>query len=269
MPNVLWPIFRQNRHLLHGLPTLGAAVIQQWARNQYGVRVFLMVVPHTFGRHLGFKPHLHILVSVGGLSESDGKWVATLDFDKRALMHMWRYAVITYLRLALKAQVLTSDLGADDLRRVFTTQYERWWNIDIAAFRSKSHFLHYSGRYIRRPPIAQRRFVKITDREVQFWTKDLKEKRHVITQYSTEEFVALLAEHVPERYRHAIRYFGLLAPGSKGRTYYGLFVLLGQKKLDRPKRLPWAESLRKDFGVNPLIDSRGQPMSWVRRQKLI
>ena len=31
MPDVLWPIFRQNRQLLHDLPALAAAVIQQWA----------------------------------------------------------------------------------------------------------------------------------------------------------------------------------------------------------------------------------------------
>jgi len=47
MPSVLWPILRQNRHLLHGLPALGAAVIQQWVRNRDGVRVLLLVVPHT------------------------------------------------------------------------------------------------------------------------------------------------------------------------------------------------------------------------------
>jgi len=35
-PDVLWPIFRQNRHLLHDLPTIGAEVIQQWARDRYG-----------------------------------------------------------------------------------------------------------------------------------------------------------------------------------------------------------------------------------------
>ena len=125
--------------------------------------------------------------------------------------------------------------------------------------------MRYAGRYIRRPPIAQHRFEKITEREVQFWRKDLKEKRRVLTRYSIEEFVATLAEHVPDRYRHAIRYFGLLAPGSKSRTSAALFVLLGQKKRPRPPRLSWRSSLRKDFGVDPLVDRRGQSMHWVGR----
>jgi hypothetical protein len=121
MPNVLWPIFKQNRHLLHDLPALGAAAIQQLARNQYGVRVPVMVVQHTFGRRLNFNPHLHILVSAGGLRESDSNWVPNLNFGKRALMHMWRYAVITYLRYALKMRLLNSELDEDQLRRVLTT----------------------------------------------------------------------------------------------------------------------------------------------------
>src|SRR5271165_7398314 len=107
MPDVLWPVFRPNRHLLRDLPTLGAAVIQQWAKLKYGVRVPIMVIPHTFGGRLNFNSHLHTLVSAGGLRESEGRWVNSLlfneDKDKGTRMRMWRFAVITYLRAALKA----------------------------------------------------------------------------------------------------------------------------------------------------------------------
>jgi hypothetical protein len=82
-----------------------------------------------------------------------------------------------------------------------------------------------------------------------------------------EGFVATLAEHVPDRYRHAIRYFGLLAPGSKARTSAAVFALLGQQKQLRPRRLGWAFLLRRDFGRDPLIDRRSQPMRWVGRLK--
>jgi len=128
-------------------------------------------------------------------------------------------------------------------------------------------FLRYAGRYVRRPPIAQYRFVKITDREVRFWSKDKILKRRVNISYTPEEFVATLAEHVPDRYRHAIHYFGLLAPGSKARTSAAVFALLGQQKRSRPRRLGWAFSLWRDFRRDPLIDRRGQPMRWLGRLK--
>jgi hypothetical protein len=267
MPDVLWPIFRQNRQLLHDLPALAAAVIQQWVKTRYGARVLIVVVPHTFGRHLNFNAHLHIMVSAGGLKESEGRWIAPLRFDKQKLMHMWRYAVITYLRAALKKSLLASKASPEELRVMLKAQYERWWNVYVDPIRSKWHFLRYAARYVRRPPIAQHRFTKITDREVEFLTKDLKEKRVVTTHYLIEEFVDALAAQVPDRYRHAMRYFGLLAPGTKRMTSAALFALLGQNKRPRPQRLSWRDSLRKYFGVDPLVDSRGQSMHWVRRLK--
>jgi len=132
---------------------------------------------------------------------------------------------------------------------------------------TKRHFLGYAARYARRPPIAQRRFVKVTEREVEFLTKDKKLHQEVTTRYSVEQFVALLAEQVPDRYRHAIRYFGLMAPGTKSRTWAALFVLLGQERRSRPRRLSWRNSLRRHFGVDPLVDRNGQPMKWDPTRK--
>ncbi len=253
MPDILWPLFRDNRHLLHDLPALAAAVIKQYLQIRHSVRGLVMVVPHTFGRRLNFNSHLHTLISAGGLRESDNSWVVVRVFNKEALMRMWRFAVITYLREALRVEVLKSELGSFTLRRVLTAQYERWWNIHVAHFTSKTQFLRYAGRYIRRLPIAQHRFVKITDREVQFLRKDLKLKKWVLTCYSMSDFVATLADHVPDRYRHAIRYFGLLAPGAKARTEAALFALLGQESRPARDASSWAASLHREFGRDPTL----------------
>ena len=266
MPDVLWPFFRRNRHLLHDLPRVGAAAIQHWVKVSFGVRVLIVVVPHTFGRSLNFHPHLHILVSAGGLHESKSSWIP-IAFDKATLMAVWRFGVINYLWEAAQAGVLESELSHEEVKAVLETQYRRQWIIHIAHFKSKRQFLRYAGRYVRRPPIAQHRFLEITDREVVFSTKDLKQKRTVETRLSTQEFVAALAQHIPDRYQHAIRYFGLLAPQSIRLTSAALFALLGQQKRPRPHRLSWANSLRQHFGVDPLIDSQGKPMNRVGRLK--
>ncbi len=107
----------------------------------------IVVIPHTFGRRLNFNCHLHILVSDGGLRQDGTQWCARARLDRKALMPMWRYAVITLLRL-------------------LTAQYERWWNIDVKRFKSKKQFLGYAGRYARRPPIAQHRFRTINRQEI-------------------------------------------------------------------------------------------------------
>jgi len=260
MPDVLWPIFRTNRHLLGDLPVLGAAVIDEWSKETYGARLMIMVVRHTFGRHLNFNPHLHILVSAGGIRAADGNWIGGLAFNKKALMKRWRYALITYLREALKRGLLRSEATPRETQRSLTIQYERWWNIDVQRGMSKEHFLRYAGRYVRRPPLAQYRILAATPQEISFRTHDHKLKREVVTRYTPAEFMHHLADHVPDRYRHAIRHFGLLAPCSRRKTFGAIFAQLGQRRRPKPQHLSWAKSIEREFGVDPLQDSQGERM---------
>ena len=157
----------------------------------------IVVIPHTLGRHLNFNCHLHILVSEGNLREDGTAWRARARLDKKALMPMWRYAVITLLREAARAGVLETDMPRGELLRLLTAQYERWWNIDVKRFKSKKQFLGYAGRYARRPPIAQHRFRTIGRQEIRFVTKDTRTQQSVETTYTPAEFLATLADHVP------------------------------------------------------------------------
>jgi len=78
-----------------------------------------------------------------------------------------------------------------------------------------------------------------------------------------EKFIQVLADQVPDKYVHSVRYYGVLAPRSRSRIFAIMFKLLGQTRRPRPRRLSWAEMILKYFGKNPLIDSRGQPMRYV------
>jgi hypothetical protein len=269
MPRELWPILQRNRHLLHGIPTMAAEAIQQWVKARYGVRVLLIVVQHTFGGFLNFYPHLHVMVSEGGLQESKGRWIGGLEYGKRGsteLMRAWRYAVIAYLAEALKGQVLRSEFSLEELGLLFEAQYRRGWHIDIGRRMSKAHFLRYVGRYIRRPPVAQHRLTRVTDQEVEYLAKDTRHNNRLVSvRHSNEEFVAILKEQVLGRGRHAMRYFGLLAPRSKACTWAAVFFILRQEQRPHPRRLSWRWLRRKSFGADPLLDRFGQTMHRVGR----
>ncbi|PYX70198.1 MAG: hypothetical protein DMG72_19315 [Acidobacteria bacterium] len=117
-------------------------------------------------------------------------------------------------------------------------------------------------------PIAQYRFLNITDEYVEFWTNDRKLKRRVITRYQLGDFVATLADHTPDHYRHSVRSFGLLAPRSIALSRNALFLLLGQSKRERPGRLNYRNSIRRSFGRDPFLDSEGNEMRRVGRLEL-
>jgi hypothetical protein len=97
---------------------------------------------------------------------------------------------------------------------------------------------------------------------VTFWTKVKKLRRRIEVQYSLEDFIDHWAQHIPERYQHAVRSFGLFAPRALRQTSAALFAILGQERRPRPKPRPWADSIKRDFGRDPLLDHSGKRMKW-------
>jgi len=143
------PILKQNRRLLHGIPTMGAEAIQQWAKARYGVRLIILVVQQTYGGLLNFCPHLHVMVSAGGLQESTNRWIPHLKFDKDELMKAWRYALVAFLGEACKRR-LAKGIAENELLSMLQFQYKRDWIIHIGRSGSKEYRLKHDGRYVGR-----------------------------------------------------------------------------------------------------------------------
>ena len=265
MPDVLWPFFRDNPLLAKALPILAAKVIEARVRAKYGLRVGIIAILHTFNGLLEFNSHVHTMVTGGGISGSCDTWVFRVYYERDPLMEAWRRAVIALLRAALRAGQLRTNMDVAQIQEMLTQQEIRWWSIKIQSFKSKEHFLRYAGRYVRRPPIAQRRIIDVGERTVTFWFKDKKLHRRVFVQCSMEEFIDRWAQHIPERYQHAVRSFGLFGPRALRQTSAAIFAILGQQRKPRPKPRRWADSLKRDFGHDPLLDETGERMKWVRR----
>lgn len=265
MPDVFWPIFKRNRRLLDDLPAIGAGVLQDWAEEKHGARVLVLVVRHTFGAHLNFNAHLHIVVSTVGLYKTNDRLVHDIRFLRDAVVKKWRIALLDYLATALDTGLLYGQPFLPELAKMIEEHRNRWWSAKVDTFNSKGAFLRYISRYLRRPPLAEYRLLPSEGDEVRFLAKDKKLGRRVTATCTTQEFVACLADQVPDRYRHGVRYFGLLAPQSKGKSYEVFLALLGQRLPPRPKRIRWATSIQKTFGQDPLLDSNGQRMYWVGR----
>ncbi len=263
MPDVLWPFFR-DRRLARLLPVLAAKTVEAWVRAKFGLRVGVIAIPHTFNGRLEFNAHVHVMVTAGGL-ELSGRWRATVYYDVDALTHYWRKAVIRVLRASLQAGMLSSNLPAEQVNATLSSQENRWWSVKLQSLGSKEHFLRYAGRYARRPPIAQRRITEISGQEIAFWAKDRRLRRQVMIRLTPKEFLAAWAQHMPERYEHAVRTFGLFAPRSIGYSSAAVFAILGQSPKRRPRPLSWNLSINRDFGWDPLLDRQGNRMTWSRR----
>ena len=181
-------------------------------------------------------------------------WIGSVDYKIDDLLVSWRRAVIKLLRVALRAGQLLSASTADELETVLDEQEKRWWSVKIKNFKSREHFLIYAGRYLRRPPIAECRITYVRERTVSFWYKDKKPQRKVYVQCSPEEFVERWSQHIPERYRHAVRHFRLFAPRSVRETHYAVFAVLERSEVVVPNL---------GLGRNPLSVISDGTLSWT------
>jgi len=265
MPDLFWEVFRLNRHLIKDLPAVGGAVIQQFLRQHYGVRALVVVIPHTFASKLNFNFHLHCCISSSCLDEQTGRRrieiVQFKEEERKEIMALWRAAVVTYLRRALAASLLSPDTKLD--MRELKYQSRREWVVLHRYLKSKVAFLNYAARYLRRPPIAECRIVSANQDGVEFEAKIREECKVENIKLSLKDFIAAIIDQVPDRYRHAVRYYGLLAPRAK--SLAAVFFKLGQERRPRPERLTWADAIKKSFGIDPLLDSHGHRMKLVSR----
>ena len=265
MPDLLWPLFHDNPHLARALPALAANSIRIRLTARYGVQIGVIAILHTFNGQMKFNSHVHTMITGGGLVGSG--WLSRVYYDPFQIRRAWREAVIDLLRTALRAGRLCTTMGRDDLETMLAEQERRPWRIKIQSFDERGHFLQYAGRYVRRPPIAQRRIIGNGEQAVKFWYKDKKLRRRVVVECSLHEFLDRWAQHIPDRYQHGVRNFGLFAPRSIGQTHAAVFAILEQQRRPRPKPRRWADSIKRDFGYDPLLDHRGNRMKWVGRLK--
>jgi Putative transposase/Transposase zinc-binding domain len=262
MPDVLWPLFRDNPELTQALPKLAAALIQTHAKIEHGLKIGVIAVVHTFNGRLQFNAHVHTMVTSGGV-DSRGVYKQGIFFDQEWLAIQWRCAVIRLLRTAAENGLLAGARSKSDVLPLLAEQEVRRWIIRIQQLGSKEHFLRYAGRYVRRPPIAGYRIREVSNDEIAFSYPDKRSHRQLIERCTPNEFVRRLMSHIRPRYRHAALSFGIFAPRNSNTDLASAFRSLKQKPRPRPNRISWRDSIIQNFGRDPLIDQFGQRMVWI------
>lgn len=182
-----------------------------------GARPGILATLHTWGRTLSFHPHIHCLVTGGGLGE-DG-WRSVRNgylLPVRIVRALFRGKLLAALREALAEDTLRlppalSRTRAENLLR---TLGQRPWNVRIQErYAHGNGVLIYLGRYLRGGPIGNHRIAFVNDEHVGFRYTDHRDGRAKSMTLPLEHFVQRVSWHVPEPRRHVVRYFGLYARG--------------------------------------------------------
>jgi hypothetical protein len=221
-----------NPAVLYDLLMRSAAVtLRRVAANakHLGAVVGVLMVLHTWGQNLHHHPHVHCVVSGGGLScDGNGKidveprWVACRPgffLPVRVLSRVFREEYLAGLRTAFDQGGLRLP---DGLQALANPESRQQWIAALAArdwvvyakppFGGPEQVLKYLARYTHRVAISNSRLIELREGRVTFRYKDYADDHQEKTMSLTaEEFLRRLMQHVLPKGFVKVRHYGLLA----------------------------------------------------------
>ena len=208
VPEQLRHYFQQSPRLLGEMAKAAVgtlvAVISRAAGCQ--LRIGAVAVIQTAGRASNYNPHVHLLITSGGLDQS-GKWqeVERVSFDY--LHREWQRQLFEMLEEEVK------DEGLKKLLQELKQQYGRglvaYW--EKRAVRAGKGLAQYLIKYVASPPIAVSRIIEYDGQEVEYFWQDHKSERPERARVTAVEFIRLLVQHILPKGFQRVRYLGLHA----------------------------------------------------------
>lgn len=180
-----------------------------------GGRCSITAILHTWGQDLSFHPHVHCIVSGGGINNNN-EWIEAKRsngkflFPPKALKTVYKGIFLKGLRSLLSQQRLNAN-GINTEKLIKQAGYKKWNVYAKAPFGNVATVVEYLGRYTHKIAITAHRIVSITEHSVLFKYKDYADgHKQKQIPLSHGEFLRRFEQHILPRRFVKIRHYGLL-----------------------------------------------------------
>ena len=216
-------------------------------------------VVHTWGRNLIFHPHLHCIVTAGGLGP-DQAWVDSSEkylLPVKVLGALFRGKFLDGLarlfnqgKLAVTSRTssrVADLLGPAAFGRLKDTLYSKDWVVFTKApFKKPDALFRYLGLYTHRVAISNHRILHVDDERVVFRTRANK-----TCQLLPVEFIRRFLLHILPRGFVKVRHFGLYAAGNVNSKLAAARIAIEQQAANRDHARP-----------EPMIVAQAAALDW-------
>jgi hypothetical protein len=212
-------------------------------------------------------PHIHCIVTGGGLSTYGKGWVpCKKDFflSVKVLSRLFRGKFLAYLKetYAKGKMDFPGKIARLKEKRAFNRLlkglYEKDWVVYCKPpFSNAEKVMEYLGRYTHRVAISNNRLVKLEGGQVTFRYRDRNDNDTVkLMRVDASEFIRRFLLHILPDGFMKIRHYGLLSNRSRKSKLTQCKKLLGVQPLDENlegQREAWQDLLARITGVDPRI----------------
>ncbi|NVL91338.1 MAG: transposase [Desulfobacterales bacterium] len=257
MPEFLRLWFFRNPTLLSPFMRAGHACLKDVLDTCAGVKLDIgnIIVLQTAGRSGHYNPHLHILMTAGGLNPQQ-QW-KTISYIPYELMHKkWQYHLLNMLRESITDPVVEKDI--DRAWREYPNGFVAFLQEGDVPPRGKG-LGQYLAKYVVSPPISVRRIESYDGQSVSYWYRDHKTGQIEHKTLPALQFVRCMVQHILPKGFQRIRYYGLHGNACYKRVRESLSEILPAQMPDDSKGYrvlppkPFAQRFFESFGTEPLI----------------
>jgi hypothetical protein len=169
-------------------------------------------VLHTWTREMWLHPHVHMLVTAGGLERDGDRWRhrRTYLFPLDMMAEVFRAKMLDALRRLRRQGAFAGYRDFEDpeaFDRLVTTLADKHWIVFTKRpFRRPEHVLRYLGRYTHRVAISNSRLLDVSPTAV-----TLRTRGDQTATLTPVEFLRRFVQHVLPDGFHKIRHYGLYA----------------------------------------------------------
>ena len=256
LPDALRRLVQQNQVALYSLLMQAASeTLLEFGQDPkwIGGTVGITTVLHTWTRDLRYHPHVHSIVTAGGLSPG-GQWLSPTHpeflFPVRALGEVFRGKFLDRLE---RAEAKLDLKGINDLKDLLRRAAKKRWVVYAKRpFRGVEHVFEYLGRYTHRTGISNQRLMSNDTTGVRFATKN--GNTAVLTH---GEFIRRFLLHVLPKGFTKIRHYGLYAPQNVKTLLTQAREVLGNQVADSRTQPPtacnWQDRMKALTGIDPRV----------------
>jgi len=222
-----------------------------------GATVGVIGILHTWGQNLMNHPHIHCIVTGGGLSSDGSRWILCRKgffLPVRVMSTLFRGKFLDLFKDCFKRGDLVfsgslchlKDPGSFETFRGHL-YHKKWVVYCKPPFDGAKGVIQYLGRYTHRIAISNNRILTVRDGNVSFlWRDYADDNRQKTMTLKASEFIRRFLLHVlPDRYVR-VRHFGLLANRNRKNNIALCRKILGGGKTVTKKNVrqeTWQEQL--------------------------
>ena len=239
VPSELNALIYANQKTLYSLMhKVSAETLLELARDKkyLGATPGIIQVLHTWGQELNYHPHIHCIVSGGGITPdhklraSAGKFFIPV----KVMRNVFKGKFLFYLKKLYDDDELDFHGSTEYLSNPADWHYLldllysiEWCPYIKETFNGFGNAIEYLGRYTHRIAITNTRIQSVTSDKVSFLARNYKTGTSHVTTIDNTEFIRRLLMHVLPKGFQKIRYYGFLNNSFRSDNLKLIFKLQG------------------------------------------